>query len=315
MNKYLKFNEESKTEYIKKNPLNKENHIDGNHMNIMTYSDRRHIYFFPSVLYIKILNNQLNLSYEKVINSIEKLNLCFYLGNEISNNNLIYVFPIKFFMDYYGFTEKNETLSISLNFEFFIKKLIIYKEKFINVVIIDNFCKDNFDFDFSLDIKIVPTENFYYISMYQYLQTHNIDVENIKNKNDIEDNEHDYFIIKEELKHDGPVKGFFFGGDIDSITEVSLIINSYVRFRYDKIFLDCICTKINDKLIYLPLDINENYDYCNKKSYLSSCNLSRIDKTIFEIKLRYNSKNIDIYTLGSNFHKMDKDNLQKIVYN
>ena len=110
-------------------------------------------------------------------------------------------------------------------------------------------------------------------------------------------------IVNITLNHSFITKGFFIGGNLDSISNLKLTLNGHDRFDYNEILLQTICIKINDGLFYIPLDINEAYDTCTELSYKSSLNLSRIDCVKFIGEFKNTPTTLGIYSLSGNYLK------------
>lgn len=252
--------------------------------------------FFPTMLYITIHKNKFNMSRDEIINFISSKELVF-VSEEIeqcdSSRQIIFNIPISFFINYSGFIEENNSILIPLDFKMFYTNVIFGAHNFTEIEINNDLEENGLFLSFSMDVEIIKVKEIVGSGkemLFQYIQTHVV--------NNINDS-----VIHENLYNKNSVKGFFIGGDIESIQELKLILNGHNRFIYDEIMINTICTKINEKIMYVPLDTNINYEDCSISSYASSLNMSRIDSVSFNIKFNNVPKNLVIYTLGCNFYK------------
>lgn len=267
----------------------KLNFINNKKNSIATFKNTQNsdYYFFPSMLYISVNENKFNMSYDEIMDFISDQIIDFIIGGQI-----IFEISIGFCSNYNGFIEENNCLLVPLDYKMFLKNVIFGVHNSIQIFINNDLSKNGLNLSFSLDAEIINTSaNTEKECFFQHIQTHTIC--NINN-----------LTVRERLGHGHPTKGFFIGGDINSINELKLILNGHDRFVYNDILLTTICTKINDNFLYVPLDINEKYDDCSTTSYSSSLNLSRIDSAIFEIKFSYIPTKMVIYTLSANIYKM-----------
>ena len=255
--------------------------------------------FFPTMLYISIHKNKLNMSHDEIINFISSKELVFVSDSEKieqcdSSRQIIFNIPISFFINYSGFIEENNSILIPLDFKIFYTNVIFGANNFTEIEINNDLGENGLLLSFYMDVEIIKVKEIVQSEkkmLFQYIQTHV--VSNFNNS-----------VIHENLNNKNLVKGFFIGGDIESIQELKLILNGHDRFIYNEIMINTICTKINEIIMYVPLDININYEDCSLSSYASSLNMSRIESVSFDIKFNNVPKNLVIYTLGCNFYKL-----------
>lgn len=275
--------------YVPESQFIKLNFINNKKNSIARFKNTQNsdYYFFPSMLSISVHENKFNMSYDEIMNYISDQEIRFIIGTQT-----IFDLSIGFCSNYNGFIEENNCLLVPLDYKMFLKNVIFGAHNSIEIFINNDLSKNGLNLSFSLDIEIINTSsNTEKEFFFQHIQT--LIVDNINN-----------LTVRETIHHNHPTKGFFIGGDINSIDELKLILNGHDRFVYNDILLSTVCTKINDNFLYIPLDINEKYDDCSITSYLSSLNLSRIDSAIFEIKFNYIPTKIVFYTLSANLYKV-----------
>ena len=95
-------------------------------------------------------------------------------------------------------------------------------------------------------------------------------------------------------------KGFFIESEnVDQINEISLSLNGAQRFLYNRFLVRTKCIKINQHLLYLPLNYDKSYTDRSNTGFEGALNLDRIDVTKLNIKLDCPQSKICIYGLGS----------------
>jgi len=104
-----------------------------------------------------------------------------------------------------------------------------------------------------------------------------------------------------QMPFDGIHKGFFIECEnVDEINEIRLQLNSLDRTYYNRFLVRKKCIKINQHLLYFPLNYDKSYTDRTREGFEGSLNLSRIDMAKFNIKLDNVHSRICIYGLGSN---------------
>lgn len=107
--------------------------------------------------------------------------------------------------------------------------------------------------------------------------------------------------FKYQMPFDGIHKGFFIECEnVDEINEIKLQLNGNDRTFYNRFLVRTKCIKINQQLLYFPLNYDKSYTDRTREGFEGSLNLSRIDSSIFNIKLDNLQSKICIYGLGSN---------------
>lgn len=107
--------------------------------------------------------------------------------------------------------------------------------------------------------------------------------------------------FKYRMPFDSIHKGFFIECEnVDEINEIKLQLNGNDRTCYNRFLVRTKCIKINQQLLYFPLNYDKSYTDRTREGYEGSLNLSRIDSSIFNIKLDNLQSKICIYGLGSN---------------
>ena len=107
--------------------------------------------------------------------------------------------------------------------------------------------------------------------------------------------------FKYKIPFDNIHKGFFIECEnVDEINEIKLQLNGNDRTFYNRFLVRTKCVKINQQLLYFPLNYDKSYTDRTSEGYEGSLDLSRIDLSIFNIKLDNLQSKISIYGLGSN---------------
>ena len=96
-------------------------------------------------------------------------------------------------------------------------------------------------------------------------------------------------------------KGFFIESEnVDEINEIKLQLNGQDRTHYNRFLVRTKCVKINQQLLYFPLNYDKSYTDRTSEGFEGSLNLSRIDLSRLHVKLDNPQSKICIYGLGSN---------------
>ena len=118
---------------------------------------------------------------------------------------------------------------------------------------------------------------------------------NFLNGNEFQINQFNY-----NMNFNGLHKGFFIESEnVDQINEISLSLNGAQRFLYNRFLVRTKCIKINQHLLYLPLNYDKSYTDRSNTGFEGALNLDRIDVTKLNIKLDCPQSKICIYGLGS----------------
>lgn len=95
-------------------------------------------------------------------------------------------------------------------------------------------------------------------------------------------------------------KGFFIEVEnVDEINKIILLLNGHDRTIYNRFLVRTKCVKINQHLLYFPLNSDKSYTDRTVEGFEGSLNLSRMD-AIINIILDNPKSKIRIYGLGSN---------------
>lgn len=107
--------------------------------------------------------------------------------------------------------------------------------------------------------------------------------------------------FKYRMSFDSIHKGFFIECEnVDEINEIKLQLNGCDRTFYNRFLVRTKCVKINQHLLYFPLNYDKSYTDRTREGFEGSLDLSRIDLSIINIKLDNLQPKICIYGLGSN---------------
>lgn len=103
------------------------------------------------------------------------------------------------------------------------------------------------------------------------------------------------------IPHNSIHKGFFIESEnVDEINEIKLKLNGHNRTNYNRFLVRTKCVKINQHLLYFPLNYGKSYTDRTNEGFEGSLNLTRIDTSKLYIKLDNPQSKICIYGLGSN---------------
>lgn len=107
--------------------------------------------------------------------------------------------------------------------------------------------------------------------------------------------------FKYRMPFDSIHKGFFIECEnVDEINEIKLQLNNNDRMFYNRFLVRTKCVKINQQLLYFPLNYDKSYTDRTSVGFEGSLNLNRIGSSILNIKLDNLQSKICIYGLGSN---------------
>lgn len=96
-------------------------------------------------------------------------------------------------------------------------------------------------------------------------------------------------------------KGFFIETEnSDEITNINILLNGLEALNYNRFLVRTKCIKLNQHLLYLPLNFEKSYTDRTPNSFQGSLNLGRVNRTEINIKLNSEQSKICIYGLGSN---------------
>jgi hypothetical protein len=113
-------------------------------------------------------------------------------------------------------------------------------------------------------------------------------------------NENQFSQFNYNMNFKGLHKGFFIESEnVDQINEISLSLNGAQRLLYNRFLVRTKCIKINQHLLYLPLNYDKSYTDRSNTGFEGALNLSRIDVSKLNIKLDCPQSKICIYGLGS----------------
>lgn len=126
---------------------------------------------------------------------------------------------------------------------------------------------------------------------------------------------------KNEFKFKVPFKGIHKGfyiecENVDNINNIQIKLNweDYPLIDYGRFLVKRKCVKINSKLLYLPFNYEKTQSDRNVSDFFGSVNLSRIDRTMLNIKLDNPTSKICIYGLGSDILDISCNNGFKLHF-
>lgn len=99
----------------------------------------------------------------------------------------------------------------------------------------------------------------------------------------------------------GQTKGFFIGGDIAKLTSIKFYINNILRFDYDPFLISTACTKVSEKLIYMPFNELHNFLDSGINTFAGSINLSRLQSSSLGLEFSGDQTKFIIHNIYSNY--------------
>ena len=249
-------------------------------------------FLYPKFIEITIKNKQLLIeNSNEIIEDIRKSKLTVKLNNyEITST------PLDFFMEFNEYKIDDDKIIIPLNFEMFFPNVAFnfYYNSVVFSLNLNNFK----NYSINMSIKLVKTNISQSNYLYQYILTHNFN------------NSANNLNITETVNINNLVKGFFLKCDVKSLIRFKLILNNQDRFDFDEILLNTVCTKINDNLLYIPIDVNAEINDCNKDIYRNSLYAGRIDTIKFSLNFSESQNSVVLYTLSANIIKLESNILK-----
>jgi hypothetical protein len=213
-----------------------------------------------------------------------------------------------------------DILSIPLRFMMHLKDYECYDNKYYIKIPFEMFCDDIRIISLQyheVEFKLTNTENNFascnLISKGKYLDTQErIEMTQIHYENIIQCLNSDEIYSLEsrnEFKYIIPFgsihKGFFIETEnSDEINNINILLNGLERLNYNRFLVRTKCIKINQHLLYLPLNYEKSYKDRTPNSFQGSLNLSRVHRTEININLDCQQSKICIYGLGSNILKI-----------
>lgn len=102
-----------------------------------------------------------------------------------------------------------------------------------------------------------------------------------------------------EIKFNGLYKGFYIECmDVDKIHEISLCLNDYIKFVYNRFFIKTKFVKINQCLLYMPFNTEKLQNDKTPSDFENSINFSKNNSSLLNIKLNKHMLDMCIYGLG-----------------
>jgi hypothetical protein len=274
----------SVNDYINEQVIISEYNFNNNELIIQKMSDK----IIPDFLVLRMNDEQ---SYENIINNniLQYVNLNLFIGN-----NIIYSVPLSFLCAMNPPLIRNNKLHIKLNFHYFIEFIPLCKLEYSEII-----------FKIHGSNRLINfVDNYSLISKcYHYIDTNigsimtQITNTFIKCLNSIYVNipHHEFVFTLNISNFKGFSKGLFIEGKIDHLTEICLKINNFSRIHYNKFLIEQYCTKISNKLLYLPFSPN-NISY-KSNVFDGSINLTRADYITLKLTFNTPQNNIGVHNL------------------
>ena len=95
-------------------------------------------------------------------------------------------------------------------------------------------------------------------------------------------------------------KGYLIEGDINNLEYINMKINGHNRLQYDKIYFQLFCHRINENLLYIPLNTDYKLEDKTPDSFIGGINQSRIDNLIMKLTFSNNQTKIGIHSVTAN---------------
>jgi hypothetical protein len=206
------------------------------------------------------INSIENSKFKMIINNVDLINhyLSLYtklypVDNVISNSFVVKI-PFESLFDKLNIFE-----CMFHNIEFQIENL--NNENFASINLI---CTNTFEFERRLDNTTLYRQNFIY--------------------QDIDNNNDDRLLNSISLNFDFIIRGYFLECNVQKLSNLSISFNRSTLFNYNKTMINLFTKKINDKLLYIPLNNNFNYEDYNIDNFLGAINHSRFDRVTMDLE-------------------------------
>jgi hypothetical protein len=196
---------------------------------------------------------------------------------DICDNKIYITIPFELFF--------NEIKLVSLQYNDMVLKLI-NAENTENVFVSSKLIKKNFYYDNAIRRRMAQSQ---YTEIVQQLSSSELIAETPINN----------FLYVVPFR--GLHKGFYIECEnVDEINEIKFILDDLTRLDYNRFLVRTKCVKINQHLLYLPLNIEKTQYDKTPEGFEGSINLFRINNCKLQIKLDNLYTKICIYGLGSN---------------
>ena len=234
-------------------------------------------------------------------------NICHKICFEMSiGGQIILSIPLRFMMNLKEYEICDNTFYITIPFEMFCDDIRVVALQYHDIVFRLTNTENNFRsckliskgvfYDTNLRMPMARDPHEHII---QCLASTEILCTNFLNGNEFQINQFNY-----NMNFNGCHKGFFIESEnVDQINEISLSLNTSQRFLYNRFLVRTKCIKINQHLLYLPLNYDKSYTDRSNTGFEGALNLDRIDSKKINIKLDCPQSKICIYGLGSNVLK------------
>jgi len=204
---------------------------------------------------------------------------------------------------------KNNSVLISLPYEYFFDKLYLFCIQFTNI---------NLEIRFNKPVEINEiTTMVKHTHIYEPLRHHYHAFVKISQNIESKYFNTDDLILDVNVNYiSGVCRGFFIETDVTKLNRMQIIVDKYIYADYDSLVLSKYCKNINNKLLYVPNDLkttdytayNDLYDVITHNCF----NLSQIRS--FHIKLYFDKPVLDcgIHGLSINYLGYKNGHIQKI---
>lgn len=204
--------------------------------------------------------------------------------------NMILNIPLRFMMNLKNYEICDDKLYISIPFQMFCDdiKLICLEHRDVVFTLINN--EHNFTCKliskciyYDTPIRKIMSTTIHF-NIVQYLTSIEFNCPNPQNE------------FKHKMHLKGIHKGFFIESEnIDEINEITLHLNDHERTRYNRFMVRTKCVKINQHLLYFPLNIDKLYTDRTNEGFNGS--LYNLESTL-KIKFDNPQSKLCIYGLG-----------------
>jgi hypothetical protein len=222
--------------------------------------------------------------------------VCFEM--EIGGSRILYI-PLRFMMHLKDYEICDNKFYISIPFQMFCDNIKLINLQFQDV----KFKLTNTENNFAL-CKLISKGIYYDLQNRREIAHGNHDniVQQLASTEITYSNERNEFMYR--IPFTSIHKGFFIESEnVDEINEIKLKLNQHIRTNYNRFLVRTKCVKINQHLLYFPLNYDKSYTDRTIEGFEGSLNLSRIDSSKLYIKLDNPQSKICIYGLGSNMLK------------
>jgi hypothetical protein len=278
--------------------------FDFNEHNDLVLTGHYHNYI-PQYLVLNMFNwiNQYNDNLYSMYNLIHNLNLTFNVGYRV-----ILQFPIKFLWGLKTPIIEDSKLYIHIPFDMFFGKIQmgLLANNDVHFSINEPVELHNYVRNYSM-ISQIFINNPYTSNFSQSLQNNMVhpiqQLSTIHIISGSTNNMVSEFRIKTDV-FQGRTRGLFISCNVSALVQLRFYINNVLRDDYDSFFINHICKKINNELLYFPFNGSNEYGTRNFGSADGALDFSCLDSSILHLQFSQPQQRVSVYNLYFNEFRM-----------